>query len=188
MSPDLRRDTTTTAAIGLAATAAAVGLAVLVHLAAADPARELLGYRFAPLRADLTQAASIFATNARKLAGVLGLALVVRSARPSGERGGGRSARWAQVLILACDAGVVGVLGLSLVLVAAGLGAYGREMAAALLPHGPLELAAFALALSLYRDARRRTVTLHRALTRAALGVLLLAAAALLETYAGLPT
>jgi hypothetical protein len=172
----------------MAATAAAASLGVLVHLAAADPARELLGYRFAPLPADLSEAASIFATNARKLAGVLGLALVAQSPRLAGDPGARRCSRRARVLVLACDAGVVGTLGLSFVLVAAGLGAYGPRMAAALLPHGPLELAAFALALCLYRDARRRPVTLHRALTRGGVAVLLLAVAALLETYAGLPT
>jgi hypothetical protein len=68
------------------------------------------------------------------------------------------------------------------------LGAYGSSMAAAILPNGPLELAAFALALSVYRDARRRPVRAARALGHAATGLALLAAAALLETYAGPPT
>ena len=46
-------------------------------------------------------------------------------------------------------------------LVGAALGAYGTRMALAMLPHGPLELAAFATALALYLDARRGPLAIH---------------------------
>src|SRR4051812_36585053 len=97
-----------------------------------------------------------------------------------------RRARSWRLLRLACDAGAVGLLTPTLALVAAGLGAYGPRMVAAMLPHGPLELVAFTLGLTLYLEARRQPVPLARALPRAATALALLAAAALLETYAEL--
>jgi len=186
MSEDLRRDAHATLALCAAIVAAVAVAAVAVRLTLAAPARDLLGYPFADPHPSLAGAAAILATNARKLVGVYGLALVAQAPLLAGEAGRPQARR--AVLRLACDAGAVGLLAPSGVLVAVALGAYGSRMAAAMLPHGPLELVAFALALCVYRDARRRPVRAGRALGRAATGLALLAVAALLETYAGLPT
>ena len=186
MSEDLRRDAHDTLALCGAIVAAIAVAAVAVRLTLAAPAREVLGYPFADEHPSLAGAAAVLATNARKLAGVYGLALVAQAPILAGEAGRPRARR--AVLRLACDAGALGLLAPSGVLVAVALGAYGSRMAAAMLPHGPLELVAFALALCVYRDARRRPVRAGRTLGHAATGLVLLAAAALLETYAGLPT
>ena len=186
MSDDLRRDAHATLTVCATIVAAIAVAAITVRLTLAAPARDLLGYPFADPHPSLAGAAAILATNVRKLAGVYGLALVAQAPLLAGEAGWPQARR--AVLRLACDAGAVGLLAPSGVLVAVALGAYGSRMAAAMLPHGPLELAAFALALCVYRDARRRPVRAGRALGHAATGLALLAAAALLETYAGLPT
>ena len=186
MSDDLRRDSHASLTLCAAIVAAIAVAAVTVRLTLAAPARDLLGYPFADQHPSIAGAAAILATNARKLAAIYGLALVAQAPILAGEAGRPRVAR--AVLRLACDAGAVGQLAPSGVLVAVALGAYGSRMAAAILPHGPLELAAFALALCVYRDARRRPVRAGRALGRAATGLALLAVAALLETYACLPT
>ena len=70
-----------------------------------------------------------------------------------------------------------------MLIVAASLGAYGPRMARALLPHGPLELAAFALALALYLQGRRRELPIGHVAATGAASALLLAAAAALETF-----
>ena len=186
MSEDLRRDAHATLALCAAIVAAIAVAAVTVRLTLAAPARDLLAYPFVPQQPSFAGAAAVLATNARKLAGVYGLALVAQAPILAGE--GRRPWAGGSLLRLACDAGALGLLAPSGVLVAVALGAYGSRMAAAMLPHGPLELAAFALALCVYRDARRRPVRAGRALGRAATGLALLAAAALVETYAGLPT
>jgi hypothetical protein len=186
MSDDLRRDAHATLTLCAAIAAAIAVAAATVRLTLAAPARDLLGYPFADQHPGLPGAAAILATNARKLAGVYGLALVAQAPILAGEAGRPRAGR--TLVRLACDAGAVGLLAPSGALVAVALGAYGSRMAAAILPNGPLELAAFALALSVYRDARRRPVRAARALGHAATGLALLAAAALLETYAGPPT
>ena len=46
----------------------------------------------------------------------------------------------------------------NVLVVGAGLGAYGARMVRAELPHGPVELAAYALALGLYLQGRRRAL------------------------------
>jgi len=186
MSDDLRRDAHATLTLCATVAAAIAVAAVTVRLTLAAPARDLLGYAFADQHPSLAGAAAILATNARKLAGVYGLALIAQAPMLAGE--GCRPWAGGSLVRLACDAGALGLLAPSGVLVAVALGAYGSRMAAAIMPHGPLELVAFALALSVYRDARRRPVRAARALGHAATGLALLTTAALVETYAGLPT
>lgn len=185
MNDDLRRDAHGTLVICAAATCTVAALAIALRLTLADAARTLLDYRFAPADPSVAGAASILATNARKLAGLYGLALVAqapwRAAADPGRRG-------PRALRLACDAGALALLAPTAILIAVATAGYGGRMLAAMLPHGPLELAAFALALGVYRDARRGPVTVRRLLTRAGAGLLLLAVAAAIETYAGIPT
>ena len=71
----------------------------------------------------------------------------------------------------------------NVVVVGASLGAYGARMLRAALPHGPVELAAYSLALSLYIQGRRRPLAIGHVLGVAALSVSGLALAAILETF-----
>ena len=99
-------------------------------------------------------AVAIFVHNARAILGVFGLLLIAQlAARHPG--GPGR----AQRLILAGGELILaGVIAANVLVVGAGLGAYGERMARAELPHGPVELAAYALALALYLQGRRRAL------------------------------
>lgn len=63
------------------------------------------------------------------------------------------------------------------------LGRYTTSGAMAMLPHGPVELAGFALVLGLYTIARHRRVTAVQWIAGLAGATILLAVAALLETY-----
>ena len=71
-----------------------------------------------------------------------------------------------------------------MLVVGAALGAYGTRMARAMLPHGPVELAAFALALGLHLHGRRRALPAGRIAAAIAASVVLLAIAAVLEVFA----
>jgi hypothetical protein len=97
-----------------------------------------------------------------------------------------------------CDVVIVVLLGHVLVYpVGASVGAYGTRMLLAMLPAGPIELAAYALAASVYLHSRRTPILyleagrtrIHRsdaaqALRVASLSGALLVIAALLETFA----
>jgi hypothetical protein len=156
-------------------------VAVLVRVTAAEPTRRWLDFPFAGVDPSVKTAISIFLNNARMVFGVVAGSALIQS-------------RWCKRV--GSDRPAVGVLAVSLldtlfvlvatsniVIVGASLGAYGERMATTMLPHGPLELAAFAAAVSLYRQARRGHIP-TRQLTVAAVACLgLLLAAALLETY-----
>ena len=129
-------------------------------------------------------AASIFLHNLRALAAVGGLLLIAQSAqwtaRPTSPHG--RSAtvrRLGEVLLGAAVAA-------NLIVVGASFGAYGTRMLRAALPHGPVELAAYSLALALYRQGRTRALPARHVLAVVALSVAMLALAAVLETYVNL--
>ena len=62
-------------------------------------------------------------------------------------------------------------------------GAYGSRMTRAALPHGPIELAAYSLALGLYFQGRHCVLPARHILAVAVLSTALLAAAAALETF-----
>jgi hypothetical protein len=89
--------------------------------------------------------------------------------------------RW---IAIAADGVVAGSCLLHVVLVGAAIGAYGEPAVSALLPHGPVELAAFSLALALYVGARREPLTLRPALTVAGFAVAGLVVGAVIEVYA----
>ena len=69
----------------------------------------------------------------------------------------------------------------NLLVVGAALGAYGTRMLRAVLPHGPVELAAFALAIALYLQGRHRAIAVRHLIATGAASLGLLAAAAVLE-------
>ncbi len=85
-----------------------------------------------------------------------------------------------------CCAGealLAGTIAINVLIVGAGVGAYGDRMARALLPHGPVELGAFAAALALYLQGRRQRLPLRHILTVTVPCLGLLAVAAALETF-----
>jgi hypothetical protein len=169
-----------------AALVTAVGLiALAVAAGAAAPARRALGFGFGGLRPGPQTALAIFAHNAMLLGGVILAAAVVhlagRRKLASAQRlGADVLARSALDALVALEAAFnVAILG-------AAIGAYGTRMLRAILPHGPLELLAFAGGLALYRHAREGRLGWPLLLWAGAALLALLAGAALLETYVAL--
>jgi hypothetical protein len=150
-------------------------VAALVALTCAAAMRSRLRYGFAGVPHTLGQALSILAVNARIAGLVLAMALVVqlRHHQVAPARG----------FLAFCDICAATPAAINLGVVGVSLGAYGARMLAALLPHGPVELAAFARAGALYLQARCMPLARRHALRSGAVVLALLAAAALLETY-----
>lgn len=167
--------------VAAALTAAAVVTAVVVHLALAGEARRWLDYRFPGVPGHVSTAVWILGHNARGLAGVLGLLMVAqlaaRSPAPARAQLALRSA--GEVVIAAAIAANVLVIGTA-------IGGYGTRMLVAMVPHGPVELAAYSLALGLYLRGRRRALPTARMVMVACASVALLALAAALETWVSL--
>jgi len=177
-----RTDARLVTAVAAALTAGVVVVALLVRHTYAAPARLALAFGFAGVEPRVQSALSIFAANARLLAAAIAAAAVTQlpwCARRSGQR-----AAIGTLLIAALDALLALEVAFNVVLVGAALGAYGHRMIAAVLPHGPFELTAFASALALYLRGRRAAITRGRIATTAAGGLTVLALAAVLETYA----
>jgi hypothetical protein len=174
-----RDDLRVTARIGAAILAATVAVAALVHLVEAAPARDFLGFTFPGVPARVGEAVAIFAHNTRIAGAAIGFALVNQTPwlidpdAPAGRR---------RITTL-CDVVVSGVAAQSLLVSAAALGAYGDRMVAAIMPHGPLELVAFSLALCLYAQSRRARLAPSRAAVLVTASLTVLAVAALVETF-----
>ena len=140
-------------AVAAGLTVATLAVAAIVRIGWAGDVRRTLAFPFTGLPPRVDTAAAILATNARLLAAVLAAVLVAQSPWLAG-----RDARRGPVacgLLAAVDAVLVLAVAANTMLVGAALGAYGTRMVAAILPHGPLELAAFAAALALHLRARR---------------------------------
>jgi hypothetical protein len=172
--------------ISLAALLLTASVALVIHLTCATAAQHGLGFRFPGVPATLDSAVSIFINNTRKLAGLFGLALILQCPWLDRRQPRGECPAWIPALRPFADCAVAGVLLSTFLLTAVGLGAYGARMGRAVMPHGPIELVAFATGLALYLDARRDVVSARRALALATLSIVLLAAAALTETYLSL--
>src|SRR4051794_36792200 len=153
MSPPQRLNTEVWA-IALAITVATAAIAGTVRLACAEPTRRLLEFPFAGLAARPETALGILATNLRLLVGTLAAAVIVQS--PWCARRDGRRPSVGLLIVAALDTLIVLEIALNTLVVGAALGAYGARMAGAMLPHGPPELAAYALALASYRRAREQ--------------------------------
>jgi hypothetical protein len=85
----------------------------------------------------------------------------------------------------ACDVLVGSAAVSNVLLVGAGVGAYGWRTVRAMVPHGPLELSAFSLALATYLCARRGALTRRMLLECAVAGLVALSVGAVLEVFAG---
>jgi len=165
--------------VALLALAGVLVIAGVVGVAFASDARGWLRYTFRAEPADAGEATAIFADNCWALLGVVGLLVIAQAAArtPNGPR---RSQRWLRAggeLVLAA------VIAHNVLVVGAALGAYRTRMVWAMLPHGPVELAAYALALGLYLRGRRRPLPAAQIAGTLAASVALLAAAAVLEAY-----
>jgi hypothetical protein len=102
---------------------------------------------------------------------------------PSSQHAAHRGPRAQRLILAAGELILTGVIAANVLVLGAGLGAYGERMARAELPHGPVELAAYALALALYRQGRKRILPAGHLAKVAAVSVALLALAATLETF-----
>ena len=168
-----------TIAAGLAA--ATTLLAATVRAGWAAEARDTLRFGFAGVPATAESALSILAANGRLLVAILAAVLVAQAPWLAGAPS--RPGPILRVLRGAIDVLLTLAVAANVALVGVALGAYGTRMLAALLPHGPLEVGAFATALALYRDASRGPLPPRRILSVAGGCLLALAAAALLETF-----
>jgi hypothetical protein len=153
--------------------AAELGLIALVAVglllfASSAEARALMPLGFGRLDPTPRTAASIAAHNAR-------VALVPIALAPLA---GGRG-----VVRRGADLVLSGLLALNAAELGAALAGYGARTVAALAPHVPLELAGYAVAGAAYLAGRRRALSPGGLLAFAACCGLLLAAAAVLETY-----
>ena len=163
--------------IGVLAIAAGIALAVLVAVAAPAQARDWLAFMFPGVPARPAFAVGIFAHNLRSLSGVFVLLIFARLASRAPDKGTARLTVRLGELLLA------GAITANVVVVGAALGAYRERMVLALMPHGPVELAAYSLALALYLTDRRRNLPAAYVATAGVACVGLLAIAAVLETW-----
>lgn len=166
-----------------ASTTVVLVVAVAAGIAFADDVSAWQDVPFPELPTTVGEAGSILLHNGRILLAAVGAALAVNS--PWLSRAGEPLSRgwgWKATRAL-CD--VVLVLGVArnLLTVGVGLAAYRERMALAILPHGPVELAAFSCGLALYLLARRGPVERRVWLTLVAGGGLLMGVAALLEVF-----
>ena len=154
-------------------------IALATRAALAAQARNWLHYTFPGVPAPPESAVGIFANNSRELLGVLGLLLIAQIAarRSDGPTRAQQLVRAGGELVLA------GAIAANVLVVGAAVGVYGERMVRAMLPHGPFEVAAYSLALTLYLQGRRRPLPAARLAGTIAASVALLALAALLETY-----
>ena len=154
--------------------------ALVVDMGFAANARRWLAFGFAGLPPGPAEAVSIFRHNLGALLAVAGLLVIAQTPYWAGETQPGRSHR------LVRGAGEVllsGAVSANVAVVGAGFGAYGARMIRAALPHGPLELGAFCLALGLYMKGRARPIPVGLMVVVGVLSVAGLALAALLEVY-----
>lgn len=169
-----------TALTAVGAMAAAALVATVVDLTLAGTVRGWLHYPFRGVPARPSVAAGIFAHNLRAVGGVLGLLIIARATAHSPSDPG----RLRRRVVAVAELVMAGVVAANIIIVGAALGAYGHRMGAAMLPHGPVELVGYSLALALYGQERRRAVPVGHAVVIATASVVLLAVAAVLETFA----
>ena len=163
--------------IGAVAIAACIVIAGLVAVAAPAWARAWLGFTFPGLAPRPAVAEGILAHNLRSLSGVFVLLTFARLASRAPDK------RTARLAVRLGEVILAGAITANVVVVAAALGAYRERMVMALMPHGPVELAAYSLAIALYLQDRRRDLPAAYVAKVAVACVALLAIAAVLETW-----
>jgi len=169
------------ASIASALTIAVCVIGLVVRLAFAGAARHWLAFPFSGIPARPAEAASIFVNNLHALAAVAGLLLIAQS--PYSAVRTAEPGVFHRALQRIGDALLAAAVAANVIVVGASLGAYGTRMVRATLPHGPVELGAYALALALYHQGRRRPLPTRHMLAVAGLSISALALAAALETF-----
>jgi hypothetical protein len=180
VNPTLRDTSKMAAAIAGALIVVTFLIALVVDVAFAANARRWLAFGFVGLPARPAEAVSVFRHNLGAFLAVAGLLVIAQTRYWAGETQPGRSHR------LVKGAGEVllsGAVAANVAVVGASFGAYGARMIRAALPHGPLELGAFSLALGLYMKGRDRPIPIGLMVVVGFLSVAALALAALLEVY-----
>ena len=152
-----------------------------MDIAAIAPARRLLAFQFRGVPAEPAVAATVFVHNLHALLAIGGALLVAQMPFLVGRAAVLGRTQW--MLRCACEAALAGGVAANVMVIGVSFGAYGSRMARAALPHGPIELAAYSLALALYFQGRHRVLPARHILTVAVLSTALLAAAAALETF-----
>ena len=156
--------------------------AMAVHFLAAERAREALGFGFAGVPHSFATAAGIFTNNARVRAAILVACLAVRIGREIAESDFARTV--ALAIAMVCDGTLLVLCCFHIVVIGAAYGAYGLQTVRATVLHGPFELAAFSIGLSLYLSARCEPLGWRRFACTSATALALLAAGAGLEALA----
>jgi hypothetical protein len=169
----------TSALIAELALTCAVAAGVVVHLTAAGWARRETGLTFRGLLArDVAEWLSLWFWNLRHLAAPLLTAGLVALRDPD-------LRPWLRRVMGAfegaCGVFVLFEVATNIAYIALAFGGYGLRTAAWLAPHGPLELAAYALALGIWAQTLRRRLPPALAARAGLLSVVLLAAAAAIE-------
>jgi hypothetical protein len=166
--------------------ATVVGIcAVAAAVAAVDPerARGWLGFRFDPPRATLGTAADTFASNAALALVAVGAAVGLAALAAARVSEQWRTRQLFCVTRLWADLALGVLWAANVAVVGAGLGAYGERFVRALLPHGPIELAGFAVSLGAYLEARAGRAGIPVLTWVGVVAIVLLAIAAPLETW-----
>ena len=167
------------ATVALMLVAATLVVALLVAATAPGVARRLLAFPFTGVPARPGVAIAIFAHNLRELGAIMGLLFVAQAPYVGGELLG-RWHRWVR-----CGAELVLAAGVAanVIVVGVAVGAYRLRMVRAILPHGPFELAAYALAIALYLQGRHQPLRARHAFTVTGVSIAILALAAALEAF-----
>ena len=154
--------------------AAIAGVAATVRLAGAtSTVRSSLAFEFSRPPASPGEALAIAAGNLRLVGAVLLAALVV-GLRPA--------------IRPTLDLVMGTLAGLNATTAGIALAAYDTRLLKAVATHAPLELAGFAVAGGAYLSARHRSLDGHQLVVAGAASSVLLAAAAILETYVQIGT
>jgi hypothetical protein len=170
------------AAVALAIAALVVVVAATAAVVDAEGARRALGFTFEGVPREPGEALSILANNLRLAFAAVGACLVAHLLRPTlTSRALERVP--ARALVTICDATLALACVGHVLIAGVALGGYGGRMAAALLPHGPLELVAFSLVLSAYLRARRGGLAPRRLAATSGACASLLLAGAVAEVY-----
>jgi hypothetical protein len=165
-------------------TIAVLLIALVVRAGFAADARRWLAFPFTGIPASPGEAASIFIHNMRALAAVWGMLLIARSGYSAARNG---QPGVVHRTLRRLGEGLLGAaVAANVIVVGASFGAYGTRTVGAALPHGPVELAAYSLALALYLQGRDRPLPIRHVLAVAALSVSALALAAVLEAFVNL--
>lgn len=177
-----RDDLLATLRVAFALIALGSGVSLLVHLAAADDVRAILGFTFPGVPARLSEAWAILSNNLRIMLAVVFASGVAQAAIRTDADGFARGVMTA--IVRFCEIGLLLWCLVQVAIIGAALGAYGGRALWPILAHLPFELGAFSLVLAVYLKARRQRLEVRDLTATALAAALLLALGAVVEVYA----